>query len=114
MNLVQYNPSEKDKKNNLHFVTANKCFKSGDDKYIIFLIEGKKYKHLKVTRTDDKPIHNYLDMQEIKNLILGDDVFAVEIYPPKKDFVNGSNTYHLWSWDNMVDIPNLKELPRYH
>jgi hypothetical protein len=112
MKVTEYQPTEQDKINNLHFVTANKCFKS--EKYLIFLIEGEKYKHLKITRVDKKPIHNCLDMQEIKNRVLGNNTVAIEVYPAKKEFVNGSNTYHLWNWEGMRDIPNLKNMRRYH
>ncbi len=113
MLLQNYIPNSEDKKKNLHFVTATNCFKSKDGKYFVFLIVGKKYNHLKVTRVDNKPIHNCLNMQEIKNIVLGKDTVAVEIYPKQSDFVNGSNTYHLWTWDG-IEVPNLKELPRYH
>jgi hypothetical protein len=113
MEIESYNPTEKDKEKNLHFVAATKCFKSVDGKYLIFFIQGEKYRHLKITRKDGKPIHNYMDIQEIKNIVFGASTVAVEIYPRKKELVNGSNTYHLWTWDG-IDVPNLKLLPRYH
>jgi len=69
MILQKYIPNSEDKKKNLHFVTATNCYKSTDNKYLVFLIEGRQYKHLKITRTDGKPIHNYLDMQDIKNIV---------------------------------------------
>jgi hypothetical protein len=113
MKIKVFKPSKEDKERNLHFVTATKCYKSADGIYLIFLIEGKIYRHLKVTREDGKPIHNFMDIQEIKNLVFGTDCIAVEIYPKQRDFINGSNTYHLWTWDGII-VPNLKELPRYH
>jgi hypothetical protein len=66
-----------------------------------------KYKHLLIQRIDNEPIRNYIDLQEIKNDLLGEDVEAVEVFPKKCDLLNGANVYHLWTWDGIV-LPNLK------
>ena len=49
----------------LRFVT--KCWQTTDGKYDILFDEVNGYKHLRVRRIDDQPIHNYMDLQEIKN-----------------------------------------------
>lgn len=113
MKIKVFKPTDEDKQRNMHFVTADKCFKSIDGVYLIFLIDGKRYKHLKITRADGKPIHNYMDMQKIKNCVLGNDCFAVEVYPAQSELVDGSNTYHLWTWEG-IEVPNLKNMPKYH
>lgn len=51
----------------------------------------EEYEHLLIQRIDNQPIHNYMDLQEIKNNLLGEDVVAVEIYPKKDDLMNGAN-----------------------
>jgi hypothetical protein len=94
----------------LRFVT--KCWQTTDGKYDILFDEVNGYKHLRVKRIDDQPIHNYMDLQEIKNDLLGEDVVAVEIYPKKSDFKNDSNTYHIWTWAKL-EVPNLAEMYEY-
>ena len=82
------------------------------DEYVISLDEPKGFKHLRIRRIDDKPVHNWMDLQEIKNDLFGEDAIAIEIYPKKSDFKNGSNTYHIWTWEG-ITVPNLAELYEY-
>ena len=93
---------------------VSKCWQTTDGKYDILYDEIGGFRHLRISRIDDQPIHNFMDMQEIKNDLWGPDIVAVEIYPRQCDFVNGSNTYHLWTWQDIYDIiPNLKNLFAY-
>lgn len=43
----------------------------------------------------------------------GQYVHAVEIYPPAIDYVDYSNTRHLWTRDGL-EFPNLKEMYEYN
>lgn len=81
-------------------------------KYIVYMSRPGKFTHMRVKRWDKQPVHNYMDLQEIKNTLMGKNATAIEVYPPDDDFVNGSNTYHLWSWQGM-EVPNLPELYEY-
>jgi hypothetical protein len=65
----------------------------------IFLI------HLSIKRLDKEPIHDWRDLQRIKNEICGPECFAIEIYPPEKYLVDSANQYHLWCFDSEMDIP---------
>lgn len=52
--------------------------------------------HLSIKRIDKQAIHDWRDLQWIKNQIAGPDVDAVEIYPAENRLVDTSNQYHLW------------------
>jgi hypothetical protein len=52
--------------------------------------------HIAVIRHDQKPIHDWSDLQKIKNLIAGPEFEAVEIYPAESRLVDMGNQYHLW------------------
>lgn len=81
-------------------------------KYFIFLDYPKQYTHLRIYRHDKKPIHNFMDLQQIKSDILGKNTIAIEIYPKESDFCNGSNTYHLWTWKE-IKVLNLTKFYKY-
>lgn len=72
----------------------------------------KGFKHLRISRIDGKPIHNYMDMLRIKNDLWGKNTVAIEVYPAQGNFVDGSNTYHLWTWKD-IKTPNLMDLYEY-
>jgi hypothetical protein len=95
-----------------HLKHISKCWASKDGEYHILFDEIKGYKHLRISRKDKKPVHNWMDIQQIKNDILGVDVIAIEIYPKQAEFINGSNTYHIWTWEG-ISVPNLAELYEY-
>jgi len=52
--------------------------------------------HLSIKRIDKEPIHDWRDLQEIKNVIVGEEVDAVELYPAESRRVDSANQYHLW------------------
>ena len=111
MEYTRFCPSKINTETHPHLVHVTKCWETTDGKYSILYDKVNGYEHLRVSRVDDKPIHNYMDLQEIKNDLFGDDVVAVEIYPRKSDFTDGSNTYHLWAWAHRT--PNLAEIYKY-
>ncbi len=45
---------------------------------------------------DRQPRHNWREMQQIKNELVGEHVEAVEIYPDEDRLVDTCNQYHLW------------------
>lgn len=59
---------------------------------------------LSVKRNDKEAIHDWRDLQEIKNQILGPQCEAVELYPAESRVVDGANQFHLWG----VDDPNFR------
>jgi hypothetical protein len=62
--------------------------------------------HLSIKRIDREPIHDWRDLQEIKNMLVGPECEAVEIYPAESRLVDTANQYHLWVFsDPNVTIP---------
>lgn len=53
-------------------------------------------KHLSIKRLDKLPIHDWRDLQRIKNEILGPEEEAVELYPAERRLVDSANQYHLF------------------
>ena len=52
--------------------------------------------HLSIKRIDKKPIHDWRDLQAIKNELVGSENEAVELYPAESRLVDSANQYHLW------------------
>ena len=52
--------------------------------------------HLSVKRRDRAVIHDWRDLQRIKNAIVGPEHEAVELYPAESRLVDGANQFHLW------------------
>lgn len=52
--------------------------------------------HLSIKRLDREPIHDWRDMQRIKNELVGPECEAVELYPAESRLVDTSNQYHLF------------------
>lgn len=96
-----------------HLSKVSMCWQTTDGVYDILFDKIKEYRHLRISRIDRKPIHNYMDMQEIKNDLWGEDTIAIEVYPKQENFKNGSDTYHLWTWEG-IEVPNLMELYTYN
>lgn len=53
--------------------------------------------HLSIKRLDKQPIHDWRDLQRIKNEIVGPDHEAVELYPHEERLIDTSNQFHLWA-----------------
>jgi hypothetical protein len=53
-------------------------------------------RHLKVRRHDGRSGIPWAMLQEIKDEMLGPEVMAVELYPPRNRVVNEANIRHLW------------------
>lgn len=51
---------------------------------------------LSIKRIDRMAIHDWRDLQRIKNELAGDEALAVEVYPPESKLVDTANQYFLW------------------
>lgn len=51
---------------------------------------------LSIKRVDREAMHDWRELQEIKNMIVGPENEAVEVYPAESRLVDTSNQYHLW------------------
>ncbi len=52
--------------------------------------------HLSIKRNDRECIHDWRDLQEIKNKLVGVEAEACELYPAESRLVDCANQYHLW------------------
>lgn len=61
---------------------------------------------LSIKRCDRRPVHDWRDLQTIKNRIVGDGHEAFEVYPAETRLVDTANQYHLWVFeDPRVRLP---------
>jgi hypothetical protein len=73
--------------NNLFFVTV----------YYLDASKGRQGRlHLDVVRRDGQAVHDWRDMQRIKNEIVGPEREALELYPAVSRLHDMCNNYHLW------------------
>lgn len=60
--------------------------------------------HLSIKRRDKEVIHDWRDLQAIKNALVGAENEGVELYPSESRLTDPANQYHLW----VVKDPELK------
>jgi hypothetical protein len=53
-------------------------------------------RHLSIKRRDKEPVHDWRDLQRIKNELAGPEYEGIEIYPAEERLVDTANQYHLW------------------
>jgi hypothetical protein len=56
--------------------------------------------HLSIKRRDKLPIHDWRDIQRIKNELVGPEVEGMELYPAESQLVDTANQYHIWCFPN--------------
>lgn len=61
--------------------------------------------HLSIKRRDKEPIHDWRDLQSIKNSFVGDEGEAIEVYPAMSRIMDTANQYHLWCFPAGVQVP---------
>jgi hypothetical protein len=114
-NFVSFVPTEAELEKFPHLRFAGRCWQDASGQYLIAVNSINGFTHIKIRHRLDYPVSDFYIFQEIKNFVLGDEAQAVQVYPRESDLVDGSNTYHLWSWLGIEGVlPNLKKLPRYH
>lgn len=57
---------------------------------------GEPILQLSIKRNDRLPIHDWRDLQRIKNELVGAESLALEIYPPESKLVDTANQFFLW------------------
>lgn len=61
---------------------------------------------LSIKRRDRLPVHDWRELQAIKNRLVGDEHEAFEVYPSESRLVDTANQYHLWVFvDPRVRLP---------
>lgn len=61
--------------------------------------------HLSCKREDRLPIHDWRQLQQIKNEVCGPERVGVEVYPPESQIVDTSNEYHLFVLPEGFELP---------
>lgn len=61
--------------------------------------------HLSIKRLDKEPIHDWRDLQAIKNLLTDPEREAIEIYPAESRCVDAANQFHLWVLPEGAKVP---------
>jgi hypothetical protein len=60
---------------------------------------------LSIKRNDRQTIHDWRELQRIKNMIMGEECEAVEIYPAESRVHDTANQYHLWCFAPGYQLP---------
>lgn len=61
---------------------------------------------LSIKRRDREPIHDWRDLQAIKNALIGEEHEGFEVYPAESRLVDTANQFHLWVFaDPKVRLP---------
>lgn len=67
-----------------------------NNRYQVAVDRGPDIIHLSIKRLDRAAVHDWRDLQRIKNDLVGPDHEAVELYPAEERLVDTANQYHLW------------------
>lgn len=62
-------------------------------------------RHLEISRRDNAPVHNWHDLQRVKNELCGEHRLAIEVYPAADRLVDAQNAYHLWVLPEGFELP---------
>ncbi len=61
---------------------------------------------LSIKRRDREAVHDWRELQAIKNMIVGDEHEGFEVYPAESRLVDSANHFHLWVFaDPKVRLP---------
>jgi len=60
---------------------------------------------LSIKRNDRQIIHDWRELQRIKNAVMGEECEAVEIYPAESRIHDTANQYHLWCFAPGYQLP---------
>lgn len=67
-----------------------------NDKYQVNVRSMENMTHLSIKRLDKQPIHDWRELQEIKNQLVGPEHEGVELYPAESRLVDSANQFHIW------------------
>lgn len=60
---------------------------------------------LSIKRRDKRSLHDWRDLQRIKNELIGPEYEAIEIYPAESRLHDTANQYHLWVFADKYRLP---------
>lgn len=89
-------------RNNLYTVFVNLLLVPESD----WLYGGAPFvAHLSIKRNDKEPIHDWRDLQRIKNELAGTTAEAIEMYPSEERLMDEANQFHLYAFPPGVLFP---------
>ena len=92
--------------------TGEGWFDETEECYNGFPTENGEVVWLSIKRKDKDPIHDWRDLQRIKNDICGPASNAMEIYPAESRLMDTSNQYHLFVFQNPIPIGFVRRAVR--
>lgn len=79
---------------------ASKCFRNNLYQVVVTqlpqLQNGPAVIWLSIKRNDRHPIHDWRDLQRIKNELVGPENEGIELYPSESRVIDEANQYHLY------------------
>jgi hypothetical protein len=67
-----------------------------NDMYTVQVASHPPFVHLNIRRNDWGPCKDWRHFQEIKNILVGPENEAVELFPAESRLIDTANVYHLW------------------
>jgi hypothetical protein len=92
--MKQANCSEADARAMFARERTNKLYVNS--RYQVAVEVSDAVTHLSIKRIDQQPVHDWRDLQRIKNELCGPECEGVELYPAEGRVVDIANQYHLW------------------
>lgn len=77
-------------------VWMNNEYQVNIDKTPVHAFGDAEIWHLSIKRRDKRSLHDWRDLQVIKNMLAGPEYEAIELYPSSQRVVDQANQYHLW------------------
>lgn len=100
-----WNQSKADAKRLVQGMKTEKVYRNDVYQVAVKVKDGGEITHLSIKRIDREVIHDWRDLQEIKNMLCGPEREAVEIYPAESRRVDSANQYHLWVFPEGFRLP---------
>lgn len=60
--------------------------------------------HLSIKRLDKEPIHDWRELQAIKNELVDPEIEMWECYPAESNLIDTANQYHLWGFSTFAKL----------
>jgi len=84
--------------------TGQGYFDGSNEVYNGFPKENGEVVWLSIKRLDKDIIHDWRDLQQIKNEVVGEEAEAIEIYPAESRKMDVANQYHLFAFTTQIPI----------
>ena len=84
--------------------TGQGYFDGSNEVYNGFPKENGEVVWLSIKRHDKEPVHDWRDLQRIKNEVVGEETEAIELYPAESRLMDTANQYHLFAFKTGIPI----------